>query len=381
MKTATLNSITTRPPVVIVGLTLIAVFGFVFVSRLVDRFTEQEKALARHLYQQGLAEMSAGRPERAIEDFRAALSYNRGNFDYELSLARALRDKGRTDEAQAYLVSLWERSPQDAAVNLALARLAARQKMIDKTMQYYHNAIYGVWSSNADTSRLNAWFELNEFLLRMGALPQAQAELITLAAELPARPTEELEVADDFLRAQDYEHALAEYIRVLRQERENAKALAGAGEAAFDSGRYGTASRYLQAAVKVNPKDQRSRELLQVSNLILANDPSARGISDAERNLRVRTAFAQAGKRLDSCSEMKANDSQVAGILSGMTAQWAEMKHRLTPTRMLRDRNLADAAIALVFQIEKLAAQECGPPSDIDRALLLLAQGRGGVQQ
>jgi len=377
----TSKPITSRPPVVIASLAILAVLAFLFVNRLVNRFGEQEKALARHLYEQGLAEQNAGRPEGAIEDFRAALTYSRDNFQYQLSLARALRDTGRTDEAETYLISLWEHSPQDGAVNLALGRLAARQRLLDKTLQYYHNAIYGVWASDADTNRLNAWFELIEFLLRQHAYPQAQAELITLAAELPPHPDLHLRAADLFARAQDYDHALVEYQRVLRFDRGNAAALAGAGEAAFSLGRYRAAQRYLQSAARLSPGDTQASQLLQTSNLILDADPFSHRLSSTERNRRIRAAFSQAGERLDSCAQSKAIDLKTESAPSDLPAlreRWGEMKTKL---KRLSEDDTADAAMDLVFEIEQETSKECGAPSGLDQALLLLAQNRAGTDR
>src|SRR5579871_2600207 len=132
MHELTLKPLTGRTPVVIAGLTILAILGFFGVGRLVNRFQEQQKALARHLYQRGFAEQQSGKLDLAVQNFRAALGYDPDNFQYQLSLARTLRDSGRTDEAEAYLISLWERSPQSGAVNLALGRLAARQGNVDR---------------------------------------------------------------------------------------------------------------------------------------------------------------------------------------------------------------------------------------------------------
>ena len=107
MKAANLEPVTRRPPLILAALTLLAVLGFLGVNRLVHRFREQEKALARHLYERGQQAQNAGDPGAAIADFRAALSYNHENSQYQLSLARALRDTGRTAEAETRLISLW----------------------------------------------------------------------------------------------------------------------------------------------------------------------------------------------------------------------------------------------------------------------------------
>jgi len=110
---------------VLAVLTLIAIAAFAAVSRLVTRLKANEKQIGWHSFEAGVAEVQSGRPERALDDFRAALSYDRDNPQYQLSLARALRDTGRLNEAEAYLLHLWEASPQDSTINLALARLAS----------------------------------------------------------------------------------------------------------------------------------------------------------------------------------------------------------------------------------------------------------------
>jgi len=110
---------------VLVLLTVGAVLAFAAVSHLVTRYYANQQARGRRLYAQGLADLNANHPEKALEELRAALICDRGNFQYQLSLGRALRDTGRLDEAQSYLLSLWERTPEDGTINLALARLAS----------------------------------------------------------------------------------------------------------------------------------------------------------------------------------------------------------------------------------------------------------------
>jgi len=382
MRQPNLEPITTRPSVVIASLTLLAVVAFFGVSRLVNRFAEQQKAVARHLYAQGLAEQQAGKPDLAIEHYRAALSYARDDFDYQLQLARALRDTGRTEEAETYLISLWERTPQNGAINLALGRLAARQHALEKILQYYHNAIYGVWTSNPDQSRLNAWFELVDTLLRENARPQAQAELITMAAEARNQPDLQLRIADLFTRAQDYEHALTQYQRVLSEQPENASALAGSGQAAFRLGRYHDAERYLQHAVKTDPEDAQSAQLLELSKLIYESNPFLRRLSDDERIRRVRAAFEQAGERLDNCARIKNIDLKgplSSSPLSVLESRRLELKPKLARLRAANS-DLENSAMDLVFQIEQETQSECGPPTGLDQALALLAQNPGAEQ-
>ena len=121
-------------PLVLLVLTLMAAAGFAAVSHLVARFNANQQSRGRKLYALGLEDVNARRFDDAIAAFRAALTCDPSNSQYQLSLARALRDSGdplRLDEAESYLLALWQRTPQDAAVNLALARVAAHRGSVD----------------------------------------------------------------------------------------------------------------------------------------------------------------------------------------------------------------------------------------------------------
>jgi tetratricopeptide (TPR) repeat protein len=273
-----------RTPLVLAALTVLAILGFAAVSRLVTRLKANERQIAWHAYEAGLNQGNAGHSERALEDFRAALVYDRDNPNYQLSLARALRDTGRLDESETYLLHLWDAAPEDSTINLALARLASRRQSIDEAMRYYHNAIYGVWASDPDKNRRQARLELIEFLLKENVRTQAQAESIALAQILPPDPAQHLGVADLFVRAQDYENALAQYRAALKLDRKNPAALAGAGEVAFQMGHYKTAQKFLENAIEENPEDDVLRERLKTATLVLETDPFLSRISDAERN-------------------------------------------------------------------------------------------------
>lgn len=394
-----------RPSFVIASLSIVALLAFLFVTRLVHRFGEQQKALARRMFAQGQLEQKSGRPEQAIEDFRVALSYDRENFPYQLNLARALRDNNQPQEARTYLLNLWARTPDDGAVNLALARLAARQGQVEDAIHYYHNAAYGRWDSDADTKRRNAQFELVDFLLNQNAIPQAQAELLNLSATLPTDEDLRLRLAQLFARAQDYEHALAEYRLVLSHHRDNPLALIGAGEAAFHLGRYRTAEEYLASALKIDskispeavPEDEQVRQLHETSNMVLQSDPYDRRLPPKERSRRIHNAFNAAGARLESCAASHGIDVSLAPTtsntpatstptnastdLSTLKKQWSEMKPKVARPNASQASDVLDAAMDLVFQIEQQTQKQCGQGSGMDQALLLLAQNRAGVDR
>lgn len=392
-----------RPPVVLASLLVIAVIGFGVVHRLVNRFGEQKKALGRHLFQSSQAELRRGQSDDAIDDLRAALDYNPNNFEYELALARVLRDTGKTSEAESYLIGLWERDPQNSLVNLAIARLYARQKLLEKTSQYYHNAIYGVWPNNAPAMRRQTQLELIHSLLDENAYPQAQAELISWSSALPPDPELRLTVAGLFMDARDYDHALNEYEMVLRHDRSNPQALAGAGESAYRLGRYRTAQRYLSNGNLDHDRSPETKQLLETTNLILDANPYARRISAREAAKRVVKDFERAGARLSECmkeknisvdtsarSSTRQNDpgkdtspgSETAESgLSALYQRWLALKPRVAESRLGAGNDLRDSAIDLTFEIEQQTATTCGAPSGLDQALLLLFQNPTGAER
>jgi tetratricopeptide (TPR) repeat protein len=380
-----------RTLLVIVALTAGAIASFAAVSRLVTRLKANEKRIAWRASEAGLTEVRNGRPELALDDFRAALSYDPDNPEYQLSLARALRDTGRLDESEAYLLHLWNSTPQDSTVNLALGRLAVRRRSVDDAIRYYHSAIYGFWPIAPDQNRRQARFELIDFLLQKNALPQAQAELIALAQVLTADPEQHLRVAGLFTRAQDMPNALAQYQSVLKAEPKNSEALAGAGSALFQMGRYRSAQHYLQKAAAPNPMDPQVREQLQTAESVLAADPFLGRLSDKERNRRIAAAFEHAGNRLKTCAQAKQIDLPAGSPASNANAHgsdllslwssWVAAKPELRRLSALTNMDMPDTLMDLVFEIEQKTSQQCGDGDHLDQALLRIARDRESVDQ
>jgi tetratricopeptide (TPR) repeat protein len=374
--------------VVLLVLTLAATVAFAAVSHLVTRYNLNQQARGRKLYAQGLADVAAQNPTLAVEEFRAALTCDPDNPQYQLSLARALRDTGRLDEAESYLQSLWERTPDDGTINLALARVATRRGSLDDATRYYHNAMYGTWTSDADANRRKARIELIEFLAQKNATAQARSELVALIDFLPQHDIAlHLQAAQLLAQAQDYANALSEYEKVHRLDHNNPTALAGAGDAAYHAGRYRTAQHYLQAAVDANSQDANSLNLLQSANLILKTDPFVSRISDAERNRRIATDFATAGKRLAACAQQKgvnlapANAASPSSPLATLQSRWLTAKRDLRRLPYPGETDLPDTIMDVVFQIEQQTAAECGEPHDVDEALLLIFRDREAADQ
>lgn len=376
-------------PIILLVLTLAAATGFAAVGHLVARYNANQQSRGRKLYAQGLTAAGAGRYDDAIAAFRAALTCDPANSQYQLSLARALRDSNdprRLDEAESYLIALWQRAPQDAAVNLALARVAAHRGSIEDATRYYHNAMYGVWNSDPDSNRSRARIELIQFLLKKGAPANAESELMALSTSLPPDPAAHLEAAQLFTQAQDYSGALTQYREVLHLDPSNSSALAGAGEAAYNSGNYAIAQHYLQAAVNADSQNANAHQLLATTDLILRNNPFRSHISDVERNRRIAAAFAQAEKRLTECAQQTGVNLNATGVspaspLASLQSRWMATKPELDRLRSPAETDLPDAIMDVVFQIEQQSASICGRPQGMDLALFLISQKREAAIQ
>lgn len=368
-----LRSYLTREPVMLTLLFAIAVVFFSAVSGLSRIYHAQQTSLGNRWFARGVNDLKRQRFEPAVNEFRTALLYSRDNYAYQFNLAEALIGLRQTDQANAYLVNLWDRQPENGLVNLELARIAAHKGTTDHALRYYHNAIYATWPDGEETGRRDARLELIEYLLRIDAKTQAQSELIALAANLGDEFEQHLKVGHLFIQAQDYEDALAQYRLSLRLNRSDPVALAGAGLAAFKLGRYPLALRYLQGAVTADPHDAQSAERLKTTELVLRMDPFQRMISVAKRDRIVIDAFATAGDRLKSCSTANAGTSHTTSQ-DGLSESWAKMKPQITESGLRRDPDLVERAMELVFRIERETTVTCGVPQEKDNVLLLIAK-------
>jgi tetratricopeptide (TPR) repeat protein len=285
----------------------------------------------------------------------------------------------QTDEAYAYLINLWERQPENAFVNLELARIAVQRKQTDRALRFYHNAIYATWPGNEEAERQKTRLELINYLLQINARTQAESELIAIEANVGEDAAQQTQLGDLFLRVQDYGRALSAFRASLKLQRNNSAADAGAGIAAFEIGQYPAAERYLRAA---GPGNTAGIPLLKTTEFILQLDPFQPQISDAERGRIVMKAFHAAGDRLKACPLLErtgapSSAKPAAGAANpaqqSLGQRWEKLKPKMTARGLRQDPDRVNAAMNLTFQIERQTAGACGPGGEADKALLLIA--------
>jgi tetratricopeptide (TPR) repeat protein len=365
-----------QEPVILALLSALAVIFFVAVTALSHLYQAQQEFLGNRWFMRGTTDLKQRHFDAAVTEFRSALLYSRDSYAYQLNLAESLIGLKRTGEAYAYFINLWDREPENGLVNLELARIAAQKSETEQALRYYHNAIYATWPGDQQVQRRETRLELIGYLLNINAKAHAQAELIALAANLEDDPSQQARVGDLFVQTQDYEHALAEYRLSLKAQPHDPAALAGAGLAAYQLGRYNIAERYLQAAVSANPNDAQSAARLKTAALIMQMDPFQRQISVAQRDRIVLEAFAAAGQRLESCSAAGAakGPATIPVAQPALSEEWAKMKPQITEPGLRRDPDLVNTAMELVFSIERQTSNACGAASETDAALLLIAK-------
>ncbi|MBI3490276.1 MAG: tetratricopeptide repeat protein [Acidobacteria bacterium] len=320
-------------------------------------------------YTQGEQQLHAGDLDGAIAAFRRASVKNPEEREYVLALARALAAKRLDDEARRALLLLRESAPEDAEINLQLARLAADRQDVTEALRYYHNALYSPWSSDQADMRRRVRLELARFLIAHDQTSRAVSELLVSSVDTPETAAAHVELARLFSQAGDTRHAADQFASALRLEPDNGEALAGAGGTAFRLGDYTLARRYLRRA----PADTNITSLREVADLVASADPLASRLAAAERQRRLLAAFRYARQRLDACVVARAQPDADAAALQREAAAFAR---KLRPPA-IRESETIDAGAELAFRISRAAAQRCAPPTSMDRALDLIAKMHG----
>ena len=348
--------------VVTVTLCILLLIGFLSYSYRADR-----EVKARAGFETGNALFRQDRIEEAIEEYRSSVAISRDNGEYKLELGLALVKAGHFNEAEIYLQQLLKAGPENGRANLGMARIAAAQGRVQDAVTNYHRAIYGAWPSSAGDERIQARFELVDYLMKHGRRQQALPELLALAEQGPKSPEVQKRVGRLLLDLGSASQAADIFREVLRENDRDAEASAGLGEAEFALGNYQPAQRAFQDSLKWNPNEARVKQRLQVSSEILSLDPAIRGLSSNERYQRSVRVLNEVLDKVQRC--VGTGDSKATPEVQQLVANAEKALNRQARS------DLSDALqdnMSLSEDLWRARARICGPPGPADEALGLV---------
>jgi tetratricopeptide (TPR) repeat protein len=405
---------TPRARLVFILFIIVIIVGFGAIKAYVSYLRGLESSLAQRWYARGEEAIAKGYPAVAAEDYRNALGYDASNPEYSLKLAEALMKEGRPPEARAYLLTLWSKDPVDGPLNLDLARLNAQQNKPDLAVRYYRAAIDGVWSSEPLQHRIDARFELVQYLMRRGDKMRATAELIAIQAESPEDAAVNLRVGDLLLKLGEYSRAAKSFDAVLKQDAKNVAALAGAGQAALAMGDYRQAVRLLTTADDLTGSTPGGPEAdqLALAREAFDTDPFLRNLTVTQRGNRVAAAFDRAMQRLRSCASQQnitlspespatapkksnpALPSKQNGYVTSIVPQAAapnslqllydsgtQKEPSARPDALRRNPDAIGPTMDFVFEVMHATENVCPAATMEERALQLIARHEGEEQR
>jgi Flp pilus assembly protein TadD len=351
-------------------LIVVAVAAFLLTRAVAESNREMHLATAAEWYRRGQEAFADGRLDEAVDAFRRASIRKRDDKEYALALGRSLARNGQDAAASRTLLALRQTAPEDADINLELARIAAVRPDIATAVRYYYNALYAPWTTPDEPRAIR--FELIDFLLANGQDGLAQSELLAVTTDLPEDPSLSIRVGHLFLNVGNAARALDQYTRALRLDPESEDAQAGAGIASFELGEYIDARRYFRQL-----PDGRNDlgERPEIANLVISGDPLAPRLGAAERRRRLQAGVSYAQQRLDACIEQIGGDPSPghAALQEELTA----FVTRLRPA-VGGDADTLEAGLDLVARIVGEATAACGGSSTpMDEALQRIARRYG----
>jgi len=369
-------------------LALITGVLFLVTLFLFRSFTSHRAELAVRWSGRGKDALQAGKPQEAIVALRTGLSYAPGTRSYELLLAQALEDAGRTDEASNYFMNLWVAQPGDGFINLELARLAAKRNDPRDAVKYYRASIYGTWEGDGVVRRREVRLELARYLIAQHNTNAARIELLIAAGNSPSDPKLNRTLADLLVETGDVADGFAFYNKVIEADSKNQAALAGAGRAAYRLGNFATAHSLLERALeaKASPLEKNQTHsgeletMLKNSRRILELRPSGK-LRSSERVSRILVDLGIAKKRFSSCAAGFGTTDKLPPALEELNARWASDDVDHGRAKLLQSAARQDAAVQLIYDTEVQTSRICGVPGGDDALLLLLAKSPDTVER
>jgi tetratricopeptide (TPR) repeat protein len=350
------------------GMTLLRIVavtvGVLILIGMVTRAYQNDRTKrAATAYQAGIALVSQGSTDEAIERFRTALSTAPNNKEYRLALGSALVQGEHFDEASLYLNGILKSDPDNGPANLEMARVMAKQGTLAQTSAYYHKAIFGVWPKGRELERQEAVLELADYLFAHGAQAEAALELVGLARQSQTSVAMKERAAAKLLSFHEPGQALAVFQEIVGSNPHDGSAWAGLGEAQFNLGDYSSAEVSLQNGATWGTSDQNVTTNLKITQEILSMDPSTRGLSVSARYHRSVNLLQHVLDLVEMCKPPLANAPELSRLIARASQQLKQERPQNTET--------AGANVSMAEDLWEANQKWCGTSPDPALARLM----------
>jgi tetratricopeptide (TPR) repeat protein len=353
-------------------LVLMVIFLLYGVDKSLASLEQSElRAEARNRYRLGNSHLQAGRALEAIGDFERAHALERGNREYEITLAAAQIAGNQLRAADDTLNEVLQLDSNDARANLLMARVMVAEHRYPEADSYYHRAIYGSWLSGAGPDRVQARLELVDFLAKHGTQSELLSELLPLESEAKTNRDFARELPELFLRAGSVTRAADAYRSLIKQNPDDVQAYAGLGRAELLQGNYQAAQVAITNALRRKPGDATLAQSMDLVGKVMALDPTPRRLPSIEKYRRSVVLLGLTEDALKSCLGGKDTPADrpllaFADGLRGMKAPGA------LPNELAEER--LDAAEQLWQARSKLCANPAVPDDALALVMRKLAQ-------
>jgi tetratricopeptide (TPR) repeat protein len=213
--------------------------------------------------------------------------------------------------------------------------------------------------------------ELVDLLARQDMPKELLAELIPLQDQIGNDVAAQMRIAQLYLLAKSPPRAADLFREVLRESPDNADAYTGLAGAEFAKGDYPGALRNFQAALRLRPDDDALRKKRDLSNEVLALDPTRRGLNSQERYQRSLEVLTLAVQSLAACAGTTPPKERSDVLEKANKA----LKRRVRPAEQSDD---ADSNLDLAQTMWGLRKQQCAQaPAEAEQPLALVLAKAG----
>ncbi len=350
---------------------IVALIGGIYLFDItfanIDR--AETKSNAASDFRLGRQSLQAGNIRQAVEKLRDASNLDRSVLAYPVVLSEAVLASGRADDAERLLEPVLARNATDGAANLARARILVKEERFAEAESYFHRAIYGLWSGDASTNRLDARFELIDLLARVGAKRELLSELLAVESDSAIGSAGRRRVGHLLNIAGSPDRAASIFREFLRSDPRDADAYAGLGESALQRGNFATARADFTAALNFLPGNSDIEARMAVADTALALDPLQRGLAGREQLHRATNIVRMTIASVRACAGGEIQPQAAAEL--GAAEAGLTSRPRVGVAAATIDVNLA-----LAGDLWKLRRAKCPSDESIPEQALSLVHAR-----